>query len=235
MIDAQEEPQKPWLENMRAIATQYESEDIGCMMWGRPYFFRFHPSQTYPQTTHVWPQPLMGKAISIQDESKVKRPNDNECYFGDFIINRKNPDNSMLLHSAKYFVCHNITNETENMYGRFGRDVVIAHERTRQVFRQYCIQALGLNMNTLDDLLGYFRRPDAFEDAVFLTPVENEHCLKTLYRYYILKQTRQDILANRYDWSIVKYLRTRDLQQSRQPDYVGVHNFYLQKSGAPPE
>jgi hypothetical protein len=225
-IDAQELPLSPWLATMRQRVEQYEKNGVTAEFWGRPYFFKFNDQMIYNGSTHCWPTPLTpGQHISIVDESKVRYEPEG-VYFGDFILNKKNLDDTILLHCVKYLFCYNITNELQNQYGCFGQQVVNNHEKARQWFRQYWQETLGLP-TTLEALEGYMSGP---MDAKTIDYFEFENPFKDFYRFKILRHSREDILKDRYKWSLRDYL---DNQQNS--GFISTRNRYNRMLGRPLE
>ena len=62
----------------------------------------------------------------------------------------------------------------------------------------------------------------------FLEVVELEVNLKDLYRYRVLEQPFEEILENRFDWSIKEYFKSGDKIQ-KDTSYVGPFNTYRAK------
>jgi hypothetical protein len=226
-IDAQELPLEPWLSTIRDRVKQYDKDGITAEFWGRPYFFEYNDQMTYqPNSTHCWPTPLTaGKHISIVDESKVRYTPEG-VYFGDFILNKKNLDDTTLLHAVKYIFCYNITNEMQNQYGSFGSKIVENHEFGRQWFRQWWQEKLGLP-TTLEALENYMFGP---MDTKAIDYFEFENPFKDFYRFKILKHSREDILKNRYQWSLKDYLDNR-----KDSGFISTRNKYNQQLGRPLE
>ncbi len=231
VVDAQELPKEPWLKGMRSQVENFENDNITAMFWGRPYFFKFNNQMVYEGSTHCWPKPFCGgKILSVQDESKVVYEND--CvHFGDFLVNRKNFDDTMLLHACKYFWVYDLTNEAHNQYGKFGNEVIKFHEQNRQAFRRYCKHKLGIPL-TLEGLEAYFRAGQY--DETFVEYVELENVFKDFFRRVVLGQPREDILKKRYNWSFKYYLEHKSIDQPFC-QFVGTRNRYNEKLGLPQE
>ena len=62
-------------------------------------------------------------------------------------------------------------------------------------------------------------------DDFFLETVELEVNLKDIFRYKVLEQPFEEIIENRFDWSIKEYLESGNLQQT-YTNYKGVITEY---------
>ncbi len=232
-LDSQERINPEWLKTLRQDASQFATNGVGAVFWGRPYLVRYWDDQSFVGNPHCWPQPIRGSALDIQDESSVVRDEaNNTVYFGKFLINKKNLDNSVLLHGIKYFLCYGRSNETQNIYAKFGAEVVRHHEDLRKAFRWYCQSELGIDIYSLDSWVEYMTRREW--DQVFLDYAENEEPVKTLYRFKVLGQNREEILRNRHNWSIKTFFKTGDFVQLGT-NFVGTKNRYAEQAGFPPE
>ncbi len=208
ILDAQEEPKLEFLESLRKNTDEWTKAKVGAVCWGRPYYVRFNMDMVFaPQSVHCTIQPIQGNTISIVDESKV-RYDDGGCHFGDFIYNKKNLDNSTILHGVKYSL-FNRSNQFEMFYGHLGEKVYRDHEIRRRQFLLY-LQATGYE-NTLDGLEKFLRKTDFTDEEI--SYIDYEFIWKDFYRFKILGQTRQEILANRMQWSFKRYLETNEKEQ----------------------
>lgn len=206
MIDAQELPKSQFLENLPDFLQYLENQGIGSVWWGRPYIFKFNSQMTYqPTSCHCFPTPLTGKTASIQDESKVVY-DEGGVHFGDFIYNKKKLDNSILLSSAKYWICHNLSNEAVNQFGQLGQQIVEEKEMFRREMRNYLQNDLNIDLYNFNELISYLKKKE-FPNK-FIEYMDTDPFLNIVFRYFVLNQDRGTILANRNNWSFSKYLST---------------------------
>ena len=141
------------------------------------------------------------------------------------------PVTSALLHPVKYYYVYGRSNHCDLLYGQFGQKILGYHEANRLRFRLYCERELGLE-HTLESLVEYMKKGE-FEDY-FIESVELEVNLKDLYRYKVLNQTFEEIIENRFNWSIKYYLETGNKDQ-KFTEYVGPFNEYRAQLGLEPQ
>ena len=234
-IDAQELPKKEFLDKLDYYCDLMDKNGIGALGWNRPYFIRYDEQQLLQGGhTHCWVGPIKGTFLNIVDESKVVYQGEEGVHFGDFLFNKKKFDDTMLLHAARYQICYEVGNETANQFGKFGNEAVQHHEKLRQQLRRYLQDELNLNISNFNDLIAFFKQDKSKYPAQFIEWTENDDALKTVFRYYVLGQTRQEILKQRQNWSFREYLRTGDVEQT-DSKYIGLRNLYNQQAGLPME
>jgi len=206
ILDGNEIPKLGFLEKLKENIKEWESKKVGCVAWGRPYLVRFQMSMRFePQSAHCTVQPINGNIISIVDESKV-RYDENGCHFGDFIYNKKNLDNSTILHGVKYCL-YNVTNQMAMFYPE-PKDFR-EHETRRQMFVLY-LQSLGYESN-LNGLEQFFRKGSFTPEEIEY--IDWEFVWKDFFRFKILGQHRDEIVRNRKEWSLKRYLETGEKEQ----------------------
>ena len=220
VIDCQEELKEDWLKNMRSFLADCEAQHISAIYWGRPYIFRFEPTMRYVGDPHCWPTPFYpGRHISIQDESKVVY-DAGGVHFGDFLYNKKNMDDTMIVHAFKYSFVYNISNEMQNQYGKFGQEVVDFHEKERLNFRRLWRENLGREL-TIESFIDYCKVLKS--NSMVEEYIEFENVFKDYYRLKVLRQDRNTVLSNRFKWSLKEYLKTGDIEQ-KNTHYIGRRN-----------
>ncbi|MEK6879175.1 MAG: hypothetical protein AABY22_06175 [Nanoarchaeota archaeon] len=195
VLDSQELVKKEWLEQLRVRTEKYEKEGVTSMFWGRPYYFKYNNQMTYVGQPHCWPYPLTpGKIDNIQDEQNVKY-DDSGVHFSNFIYNKKKFEDTMLLHSVKYYL-YNISNQPQMFYKD---DELLKHESARQAFCQL-LDDKGYE-RTLEGLEKFFRNKDNLTDDLLLY-VNSEWVFLDFYRYKILGHELKEILNTRHTFKL---------------------------------
>lgn len=220
--DIQEIFQPDFLANIKAIVNDWEKQGIGSIFWGRAYGFRYNDDLQYHQSPHEQLYGLKGKMADIRDEKGVKY-HENSVEFSNFLHSYKSFDNSMLLSASRYWLTYAVSNEVLNQFGRYGNDVVREFEIKRRELRRYLQETLNINIFNIKDIIFYLKNtvdyPQKLKDYI-----EDDDFLKTIFRFFVMNQTRQEILANRYNYSVWG-----------TPNYIGKRNELNLKLGLPQE
>lgn len=231
MLDSQERVIPSFVQNIQERLTEYESQGISTLVWGKPFLFRKTLGMVYNGNPHCFPSPLADKIINVQDESQVVWGKD-FLQLGQYMLNKKNRDDTEILHGAKYYF-YEISNQTLMFYGQFGENVLNAHENARRNFILSLEEELKIKP-TFDIFLEYVKNNINNLNPNLIEYIELEFPLKDAIRMKVLGQTRQQILNKRINWSFKEYLKTGDLEQSNN-NYIGLINIYRQKAGLPLE
>lgn len=227
ILDSPERLSKNWVKTIRKDIEKYDEDGIGAIaISGRAYLAKYFDNQFFFPNPHWGLQNLVGSAEGISDENKSK-----------YIINErdKDPKESYLLHPTKYYYVYGRSNHTSLMYGPFGENAVAYHENIRIRFRLYCKNILNLDysLESLEEYLDSCNSKNEWDDE-FLEVSELEYSIKDIFRLKILGQTFEEINDNRYNWSLKKYIKTGEVNQSKS-DYIGVINEYRKNAGLPAE
>lgn len=226
VLDSQERIHPEWLKTLRQDIVAYGANNVGCLLWGKPFLVRYFSDQMYLANPHCMPWPIRGEIVDVQDESQViwDIPN-STVTLGKYIINKKNMDDTNILHGIKYML-YPRSNQVEMFYGRYGKDIVRKHEEQRVRFIWY-LESKGYDL-TLEGLEKYFR------DGVFSPEedsyIEFEFSFKDFFRFKILNQSRQEILKNRYNWSWIRYKNYKEIKQDSN-NFIGQKNVYNRQFG----
>lgn len=231
MLDSQERVIPEFVNNLRQKINEYEQQGIGALLWGKPFLFRKTLGMTYEGNPHCFPQSLAGKIINVQNEKEVIW-GENQVQLGQYMLNKKNFNNTVILHGAKYYF-YPISNQTTMFYGQFGEQILLKHEQARQMF------LLGLEFElkikpTFDLFIDYIKNNIDNLPSPLIEYIEFEFPLKDAIRMLILGQTREEILQKRINWSFEHYLRTKDLKQENT-SFVGIINKYRAAANLPLE
>lgn len=228
LVDAQEIPKIEFFHDIRDKIKQWESEGIGSIWWGRPLMFIWNSQITFQpfDMVHCMAQPLVGKALDIRDDSKVRYEPEG-VHFGDYMLSKKKLDNTMLLSAAKYYLCYNLGNEVQNQYGKFGAEIVNQLELRRQQIRRYFQDDLNIDLSDFNGFIEYCKKGEYTH--TFSEIMEDDYMLTNIFRFFVLKQTRDEILKNRYNWSWKIYQQNKIYQNNENinqenTDYVGFRN-----------
>jgi hypothetical protein len=206
-----------WVEQLREEIKELHKQKVGAIaMAGKVYLAQYFDHMFYFQTPHWGLNGIVNQAKNYSEEEKK------ECVTS---VRFDDPVNSALLHPVKYYYVYGRSNHCNLLYQQFGNDVLQFHESQRLQFRIFCQNTLGLDF-TLDSLAEYMKTTDWPE--YFLEVVELEVNLKDLYRYRVLEQPFEEILENRFDWSIKEYFKSGDKIQ-KDTSYVGPFNTYRAK------
>lgn len=193
LIDSQEILKIEFLKSLRENIEKWEKEGVGSVWWGRPYIFQFSMEMTFqPQSVHCMVTPVHGKAISIQDESKV-RYEDNGVHFGDFLFNKKKFNNSMLLHGVKYSLQY-----VSNQFNMFYQDESFQQHETNR--RRFILNLENLGFERTLDGLEKFMRSEHIKE--FKEYLNYEFVFRDFYRYKILGHDINDIVKDRFEYRI---------------------------------
>lgn len=207
-----------WGKRLREEIKTLQEEKIGAIqMAGKIYLAQYFDHMFYFQTPH-WG--LNGIVNGIKNYTEEEKKN--------YVTSKRfdDPVKSALLHPVKYFYVYGRSNHSNLLYQKYGPQILQAHESNRLQFRLYCQKNLGLEL-TLDSLAEYMKvslENKDFDDF-FLETVELEVNLKDIFRYKVLKQPFEEIIENRFDWSIKEYLESGNLQQT-YTEYKGVITEY---------
>lgn len=212
-LDSQEVPHPKFASELRDNIKKWQANGIGCVFWGKPLLFRKHPEMVYTGNPHCFPSPLIGKVINIEDTSKIIL-GDNIAHFGDVLISNKLFDNTMIFHGSKYYF-YSISNQPQMFYEKYGADVLKHHNELRLKFLLYLESVIKEKptiykyLNLIEKYINKSEPPDNF----ILSYTDFEFPLTDAIRLKILKQDRDFILKNRYNWSLRNLLETGDAIQ----------------------
>lgn len=57
-LDSQERVNQEFVADIKNRIKEWESKEIGCIFWGKPLIFKFHPEMTYVGNPHCFPTPI---------------------------------------------------------------------------------------------------------------------------------------------------------------------------------
>jgi len=226
IVDSPERINLEWLKRMREDITYYEKNNVGGIFLDRIYLARYIDSMEFRGGAHWGLFPYLGQVLNYSSVNGYNKES--------YIINKRNRFTSAILNPAKYWYCYGSNSQTELLYRSFGDDVWMQHEQLRMRFRLFCQKELKLDF-TLQSLILYLQMhlnnyPPFFEDVL-----ETEIHLKDLFRIYGLKQSFQDLIDNRFNWSYERWKQTGAVQQGKNDGYIGVFNHYKMQKGDPTE
>lgn len=197
-IDGNEIPKKEFLQNMRENFEKWDKEEVYSMWWGRPYAFRFFPEMTFqPTSCHCMVNPIIGKAVSIQDEAGVWA-DDGGTHFSNFIYNKKKKENSMLLHGVKYCL-FNVSNQMQMFYPK--NTEYTEHEAARRSFCKL-LDEKGYKRD-LAGLEEFFSKKDNLTDEI-IDYLNWEHVFNSFFRYRFMGHSIDEIMIDRYTYKLSK-------------------------------
>ena len=214
-LDSPDRLVKEWAEQLREEVVKLKEEKIGAIsMATKVYLAQYFDHMFYFQTPH-WG--LNGIVNGIKSYTEEEKKN---CVTS---VRFDDPVKSGLLNPVKYYYVYGRSNHCNLLYQQFGNQVLNKHESQRLQFRIYCQHELGLEL-TIDSLVEYMRDESKWSEY-FLDSVELEVNLKDIYRYKVLNQSYEDIVRNRFDWSIKEFFETGDKDQQFN-NYIGPFTEY---------
>lgn len=218
--DSPERIKPQWLDRMRQDIVEFEKEGIGAVVFSnRVYLWRYFDFQQFHGSPHWGLSPINGKAFSFEEENKDQ-----------FILNKRDekPEDSYCLHPIRYWFVHSPSNEIDAMYSKYGSAVVESHRKAQIEFRMYCENELGMNLDSLDDLISYMEKVKSGEVTpldYFVNAVESEFRLSELFQ---LKVLNMDFMLTmnpkRFQFSFKNWLDHGD--GFHDPDYKGTTLLY---------
>lgn len=210
-LDSQERVCQDFVCDIKEKIKGWESQGIGCIFWGKPLIFKKSYGMAYFGNPHCFPSPISGKVLNVEDSSTVVKIKDDEIYSGRYLLNKKNPDNTIIFHGSKYYFCE-MSNQLDMFYERYGKECLTYHHQMRYAFLTHLEKILGEKPTIYNflDLVRTWINGSASPDPQILDYIDFEFPIKDAIRLKILGQHRNDIVKNRHNWSFKHFLLTRD-------------------------
>lgn len=229
-LDSQERVNPDWIKNIRQEVDKFEKDGITCISYNRPILFQKSIGMAYHGNPHCVPYPIYGKVLDLGKDNKAYMDKDGVMHFDYILSSKKDLDNTTLYHGAKYYF-YEISNQVDMFYGRFGQQVLQHHVNSRLSFLYYLETVLNIQPN-IESFLDYIRSNIDNLPEPIISYIDFEFCVRDAIRLKVLKQTRDEILKKRINWSFRYYLQTKDLLQENN-NYIGVLNQYNRNAGIP--
>lgn len=198
-LDSPEYPTEKFIFELPKIINQLENHGHDSLYWdNRPYLFKYNQYLQFFGAVH-WGIDGLKKPITI--------PNKEE-----YIINTRlnNKEISWCLNGSKYYICYPLGNEVYSTYHKYHISIVNEMEGERRNIRAYLKNVLNLNLDTLDDLIGYMKKIESKEiipSDFFINAVENQFRLSELYQLKVLNMDfMNEIAKKRHKWSFKAHL-----------------------------
>ena len=212
-LDSQERVNLDFVSGIKDRIKEWESNGIGCIFWGKPLIFKKSYGMSYVGNPHCYPYPISGKSLNVQDESTVVRK-DGEIHMGKYLINKKDPDNTVIFHGSKYYF-YESSNQPDMFYQQYGNECLKYHQQMRFAFLIRLEEILKQKPTIYNflDLVRTWINGAASPDPQILDYIDFEFSIKDAIRLKILGQHRDEIVKNRHNWSFKHFLLTGDVVQ----------------------
>lgn len=195
--DSRERFNEDWIKNIKNLVNEFIKNKIKSVYnYGKGFAFEYYDDMFFLGTPHWGLNGARQNSIDLShhfDEEKKEhtwRLKDGEG-------SRK--ESNFIDHFAKYYYVYGRSNHM--LLGRENdRNSFEMVENNRQNFRSYC-NKIGLDFN-LESLKQFLSKDDWKKDSIFIEMFNKEEILKTFYRWHILKHPIEDILKDRFTWSV---------------------------------
>ena len=157
----------------------------------KPMLFKKFDDQFFLGTPHWGLQSQRHHAVDI---SKFDGFEDDKTYFWSL----RDDINKWITNGMKYYYVYGRSNHMWLVYNPANypgttQQLIHQHEQKRLEFRNYCRSTLNLNMDNLDGITEYLKRPDKFTDK-FIEFLNYEKVIANYYRY--VNGQDQEIIYN---------------------------------------
>lgn len=195
-MDTSERAAPGFIKRLREVMlVNFEKQGINTVYQrSKPILFRYYDDQFYLGSPH-WG--LHGQRPTVVDISKFDGFQDDKTYFW----SNRDDINKWITNGMKYYFVYGRSNHMWLVYNPKNypgttEDFIIAHERARQSFRDYCRNELKIPM-TLEGIKSYMLQEEFTEK--FIEYMKFEKVLRNYYRY-IKGEDQKNIYDTQNTW-----------------------------------
>lgn len=195
--DSRERFNENWIKNIKNLINELEINNIQSVYnYGKGFGFKYYDDMFFFGTPHWGLNGARQNTIDLSNYFSEEKK-EHTWRLKDGEGNRS--ESNFIDHFAKYYYVYGRSNHMilgrENNIEEYQKA-----ENNRQKFRLYC-NKLGLDFN-LNSLKTFLSDDKWKEDKIFVSMFNSEEILKTFYRWHVLKHPLEEILKDRFTWSL---------------------------------
>ena len=223
-IDETDQIRDFFAKNIREYTGVWNKNNVGMVYLDHPFIFRFHDGLRFVGNPHWGIANVLGATINLSEIPGYRKEN--------YIINNRELLRSAFLNPCKYWISYpNFSNHTQLLYAQFGNEIHSAHENLRINFRNHLKHDLGVDISSIDNVIRYLQDNYGRYTEFVEQAIEIEIAMKDIFRLYVVGNTIQDLIDNRWNWSYFVYKNEGVTKQGKFDGYVGLFNQYRLKQG----